>query len=172
MTIEKAEDKMVMPLTDPKLPSGKITVNVNVDSDAVCKARNLLPFHYKVSRWANHVVGFDTELAIYGLDNLSKDVTDPSKLKSWGKTLVSGNYTVAGEEPILYLCAFSPSEGGPIPILKKWHMCGCCYQFNADNATNFINDCQDSEGTCQDYCKVTSSGPATDRVYQVTLAQP
>ena len=102
----------------------------------------------------------------------SQDVANPAALKSWGERLVSGNYSVGGGEPILYLCAFSPSEGGPVPILKSWRMCGCCYQFNADNATNFISDCQDSEGTCEDYCKVKASGDRGNRLYEVTLATP
>ena len=85
--------------------------------------------------------------------------------------MVSGNYTVGGGEPVLYLCAFSPGEG-PVPIFKKWHMCGCCYQFNADNATNFITECQDSEGTCEDYCTVKASGGRGARVYEVSLAAP
>ena len=57
-------------------------------------------------------------------------------------------------------------------ILKHWRMCGCCYQFNAENATNFITDCQDSEGTCEDYCTVQASGDRSNRVYNVNLGNP
>lgn len=102
----------------------------------------------------------------------AQDVMNPKKLKNWGTTLVSGNYSVGGNEPIIYLCAFSPSEGGPVPIWKDWHMCGCCYQFNADQAVNFIKDCQDTSGTCEDYCSVKASGDRENRVYDVTLAHP
>merc|ERR1711907_295924 len=152
--------------SDEKLPAGNVSVKLSVDAHAICRARPLLPaFHYNVSTWRNGAVGFDDPLAIYGLDDLSKDVGTPSKLKYAKQTLVAGEYKVSGNEPILYVCAFSPSEGSPIPIFKDWRMCGCCYQFNAERAVNFISDCQDSKGTCQDYCVVHASGTAANRTY-------
>jgi hypothetical protein len=73
----------------------------------------------------------------------------------WGDTLGEGTFAVGGAEPLVYICAFSPAEGYP-PVFKDWHMCGCCYQFNSENATSFAGYCTDSKGVCQTLCDVTT----------------
>ena len=156
---------------DPTYPAGNVTLRLTIESAATCAARPVLK-HFPVNVWANGVVGFDDPLALYGLNDLSKDIMDPTKLKSWGTVLKEGTYNVAGGEPILYACAFSPSLGYAPPAGYVWRMCGCCFQLNADNATNFIGDCQDTEGTCEDYCTVKASGGRSNRVYDIHLGKP
>ena len=73
----------------------------------------------------------------------------------WGDTLSEGTFAVGGAEPVVYICAFSPPEGYP-PLFKDWHMCGCCYMFNTENATSFAGYCSDSKGVCQTLCDVTT----------------
>merc|ERR1711957_883789 len=82
-----------------------------------------------------------------------------------------GSYTVDGDEPVLYACAFSPPEGS-MPIYKAWHMCGCCYHFSTVNATNFAGLCHDSEDVCEQLCEVEASGPQSDRKYKIKVRGP
>mmetsp|Transcript_5282 Transcript_5282/g.12584 ORF Transcript_5282/g.12584 Transcript_5282/m.12584 type:complete len:168 (-) Transcript_5282:50-553(-) len=145
-------------------PAGKITAVVDVLPGTSCKAHPLIS--YDVSKWTNGVVGYDSPQAIYGNDDLS----DIMKVHEWAQTLESGTYVVDGPDPLMYVCAFSPSEGYP-PLFKQWHMCGCCYQLNALNASNFIGYCEDSTGVCESMCTVTASGTQADRHYHIHVGK-
>eukprot|EP00947_MAST-08B_sp_MAST-8B-sp1_P005728 g5728.t1 len=147
--------------------AAKITVNVDVDPATACRAGLLKNFG--VDQWRNGVVGYDSPYAIYGSDDLENMMNTTHE---WSDSLKSGIYSVDGKDPLLYVCAFSPSANTyPLPPPKDWRMCGCCYQFNPDNATNFEDYCSDTKGTCSEMCTVTQATNSTagDRYFNLRI---
>mmetsp|Transcript_131859 Transcript_131859/g.328774 ORF Transcript_131859/g.328774 Transcript_131859/m.328774 type:complete len:184 (-) Transcript_131859:87-638(-) len=153
---------------DPVYPPGKITVEVQIAAGTSFRPEpSKTP--YTVDQWANGFVGYDGQWAIYGSDNLND--FDHEGLHEFSKTLKSGTYVVNGKSPLMYVCAFSPNAHTyPFPAPKDWRMGGCCYQLNAQNATNYAGYCSDSAGVCETMCKVISSGSQRDRHYMVSIS--
>ena len=150
---------------EPVYPPGNITIQVTIDSNSTCTSRPM--YSYAVDSWRNGVVGPDSTYAMYGYDDLHNDIFNDTG-HHWGTTLREGVFAVGGAKPLVYICAFSPSEGSDPPIFKDWHMCGCCFQFNSFNATNFAGYCEDSSGMpCQTLCSVTTAGDPGNRQYTV-----
>jgi hypothetical protein len=159
---------------DPKYPPGKISVDFQVEAGASCTANAAHGKVYDVPTWANGVGGYDATYAIYGADDMTAwDSKVGIPTHEWSKTLVSGTYELNGKSPLMYICGFSPSENSsPLPPpIKDWHMCGCCYQLNTQNATWLGGLCQDTTGACENMCKVTTLGTQGNRHYKIVLGK-